>query len=189
MIFFDFRSVVGSGTLSRALRSHVEMRVHRHPIFLKYFARYFLLNEPPLSFYDSQLVEKDGARTDLLDIKTRTLTPFVDFARIMALSRGISETNTLGRLRALAENGYLPGDLYDQACRAYEYDLHLCFVHQLRTIESGENPVNYVHPGELSELEKKTLKFSFSVIERLMEFVRERLDVASSSRPPSGGKP
>jgi CBS domain-containing protein len=184
IIFFDFRSVVGAGTLARALRSHVEMRAHRYPLFLKFFTRYFLLNAPPISFYESQLVEKDGAKTDLLDIKTRTLTPFVDFARIMALFHGIGETNTLGRLRALAEDGYIPDDLYSDACHAYEYDLHLCFVHQLRTIESGEYPVNFTNPGDLTELERKTLKFSFSVIERLMDFARSELNISPNSRPP-----
>ncbi len=182
MTFFDFRSLVGEGVMARNLRSHVEMRSRRYPLFLKYFARYCLINVPPLSFYDDYLVEKDGAHTDLLDIKARALSPFVDFARIMALTHGIRETNTLERLRALVENSRIPEDIYTDACHAYEYDLHLCFVHQLRTIESGEPPEYFIHPRELSDLERKTLKFSFSVIEKLMEFLAKELNV-SARRP------
>lgn len=182
MIFFDFRSVVGRGRMARDIRRRLQMRSRRYPLFLKYFARYCLINVPPLSFYDDYLVEKDGAHTDLLDINARALSPFVDFARIMALSHGIGETNTLERLRALVENSSIPEDIYTDACHAYEYDLHLCFVHQLRTIENGEFPEYFIQPRELTELERKTLKFSFSVIEKLMEFLAKELNV-SARRP------
>ncbi|MCL4538523.1 MAG: hypothetical protein M1378_02805 [Bacteroidetes bacterium] len=146
---------------------------------MKYFIKYFLLNEPPVTFYADLVVEKDDAKIELLDLKTRTLTPFVEFARIMSLRYGISETNTLARLQQLADNGHIPMNLYADASQAYEFDVHLALVHQLRMVEAGRKPDNFISPTELSELERKTLQFSFSVIERLMAHVRREFQLTS----------
>jgi CBS domain-containing protein len=192
-IFFDFRPVAGNASLANDLKANVLGRTQRYPQFLKYFIKYFLLNEPPVTFYGDLVVEKDDAKIELLDLKTRTLTPFVEFARIMSLKYGIGETNTLERLRLLADNGHVPVDLYADASQAYEFDAHLALVHQLGMVEAGLKPDNFVSPAELSELERKTLQFSFSVIGRLMDHVKREFQLTSlrpggirSKRPGSG---
>jgi CBS domain-containing protein len=40
-------------------------------------------------------------------------------------------------------------------------------VHQLRQIEAGTVPDNYIDPADLSDLERRMLKDAFTVIERL----------------------
>jgi CBS domain-containing protein len=172
-IFFDFRPVAGDFSLAEELRGYMLARAQRFPQFLKYFVRYFLLNEPPVSFFADSVVEKDDAKLPTLDLKTRTLTPFVEFARIMALQHGIAETNTLARVKALASKGRIPFDLYADVSQAYEFDLHLKLVHQLTDVEAGRKSETIVRPADLSDLEKRTLKFSFSVIERMMAVVRK----------------
>lgn len=178
-IFFDFRAVAGSATLADDLRTNVLKRAGRYPQFLKYFIKYFLLNEPPVTFYADSVVEKDDAKVEMLDLKTRTLTPFVEFARIMSLRYAVTETNTLSRLQILADEGHIPLDLYADASQAYEFDVHLALVHQLKMVETGRKPDNFVLAAELSELERKTLQFSFSVIERLMALVRREFQLTS----------
>jgi signal-transduction protein with cAMP-binding, CBS, and nucleotidyltransferase domain len=42
-------------------------------------------------------------------------------------------------------------------------------------VEQGRKPKDFVHPGELTELERRTLKFSFSVIERMRELIRDAI--------------
>jgi CBS domain-containing protein len=187
-IFFDFRSVAGNGTLAQMLRTRVEMKANRHPRFLQYFVRYFLLNQPPLSFYANTVVEHDGSQSKELDLKTRTVTPFVDFARIMSLLHGIRETNTLSRLSGLADQGRLPAGLHADACRAFEYDLHLTLVHQLRMVETGREPNNLVQPADLSDLERRTLKSSFSVIDRLIDYLRNEFKLSPLDRAPVAGR-
>ena len=51
----------------------------------------------------------------MLDIKVRGLTPFVDFARTLALKYGVRETNTLDRLRILRTEEKIPPLLYAPA--------------------------------------------------------------------------
>ena len=50
-----------------------------------HLAKDCLTGKPPLSFFRNFIVEKDGEHKNRLDIKTRGLVPFVDFARVMAL--------------------------------------------------------------------------------------------------------
>lgn len=184
-IFFDFRAVHGDASLAESLRRYVIDAALEHPLFLKHFARYFLLNEPPVSFFEDRVVEKDGAQNDTLDLKTRGLTPFVDYARILALRHGVEETNTIERLRALTDRGIISEETFSDASQAYEFDLHLTLVHQLILTEGGYRPDTIVRPPDLSDLERKTLRFSFSVIERLVEHIRDEFGVKPLSETPS----
>ncbi|NJB68087.1 CBS domain-containing protein [Desulfobaculum xiamenense] len=179
-IFFDFRPGYGHTELGEALRRHVTAHASREGVFLRHLARDCLAARPPLSFFRSFIVEKDGEHKDTLDLKTRGLVPFVDFARLFALRHAIAETNTLDRLHLLAEGGHIAADLASEAAEAYEFLMQLRLVHQMRQIREGREPDNRVRPDALSELEKKTLKEAFTVISGLQGFIRDvfRLNVA-----------
>ncbi len=118
------------------------------------------------------MVEKDGQYSDALDVEGKALVFFVVFARAMALKHGICKTNTLERLRLLLERQHIPGDLGSELVEAYELLMHLRLVHQLHLIEDGHMPNNWINPGDLSDLEKQTLKEAFEVIRRLQAFAR-----------------
>ncbi len=166
-IFFDFRHGFGSEQLAVDLRDFVTSEIKNHSPLPYYLARQCVANRAPLSFFNNFIVEKDGEHKDQLDIKLRGLSPFVDFARVMALRFGIRETNTLERLRLLHINEKISKDLYESTVDAYELQMQLRVIHQLSQIEDGREPDNYIHPEELTDLEKQMLKDAFSVIERL----------------------
>ncbi len=171
-IFFDFRSVYGDADLGSSLRRRVTDRAQRHHAFLTHLAADCLLNWPPLSFFRNFIVEKDGEHKNRLDLKTRVLTPFVNFARLMALRYGIEETNTLDRLRIMAEKDRIPEEFYADAREAYEFQIQLSLVHQLEMVEAGLIPDSFIDPAELSDLERKTLKEAFSVIDRMLAHIK-----------------
>ncbi|HHK60765.1 MAG TPA: histidine kinase, partial [Desulfobacterales bacterium] len=171
-IFFDFRPRHGAFALADDLRRYLLSRIRRQEIFLLHLARECLTSKAPLSFFKNFIVEKDGAYRNRLDIKHRGIAPFVNFARVLALKHGVKETNTLARLKILAEEGQISNDLATQARHAYEFQMYLRIVHQLQQIDDGEEPDNYIDPSQLSDLEKRTLKEAFSTIERLQEALR-----------------
>jgi CBS domain-containing protein len=103
----------------------------------------------------------------MLDIKTRGICPFVDFARVLALRYGIRETNTLERLRLLMLGEKISKDLYHSAVEAYELQMQLRVIQQLGQIENGNDPDNFIRPAQLSDLEKRMLRDAFAVIERM----------------------
>ncbi|RUM91017.1 MAG: histidine kinase [Thermodesulfatator sp.] len=172
-IFFDFRPGFGKLNMGFRLREHLNRMTQRQEIFLLHLAKDCLESRPPLTFFKNFIVEKDGEHKNRLDIKTRGLVPFVDFARLMSLKFGIKETNTLGRLELLYQNEHISKELYSETVEAYEFQMQLRFVHQLQMMEAGKQPDNYINPRELTDLEKQTLKEAFAVIIRLQSIIKD----------------
>jgi CBS domain-containing protein len=176
-IFFDFRPEYGMNSLGEELRNHLALHAPKKSIFLLHLARDCIAARPPLTFFKSFVVEKDGQYKKRLDLKTQGLTPFVNFARLLALQHGIKETNTLARLDALATNDLLRKGLYLETRDAYEFQMQLRLVHQLHLIEANQAPNNYIDPAELSYLEKQTLKEAFAVIGHIQEYAKAEFRV------------
>ena len=86
------------------------------------------------------------------------------------MRHGVKETNTLARLETVAENDHIPKELYLETRDAYEFQMQLRLVNQLRMIEANLEPNNYIDPAELSYLEKQTLKEAFAVIGHIQEY-------------------
>jgi CBS domain-containing protein len=176
-IFFDFRPGYGTLKIAERLRDHISTEAPKKGIFLMHMAKDALTTKAPLSFFRHFIVEKDGRYKNRLDLKTRGLVPFVDFARVLALKYGIRETNTIARLEAIAAGDYIPRELYVETREAYEFQMQVRLVHQFRRLRAGLTPDNYIDPVDLSDSEKQTLKDAFAVINRLQSFVKEELKV------------
>lgn len=172
-IFFDFRAGYGERSLAEELRRYLAERSGRSSLFFLHLAKDCLEARPPLSFFRSFIVERDGEHRNQLDLKTKGLVPFVDFARLMALKNGIRESNTLDRLQLLAEENHIPRDLYTGAVEAYEFLMQLRLIHQMQMLEDNHSPNNHINPAELSALEKQTLKEAFEVVRRLQSSIRQ----------------
>ncbi len=177
-IFFDFRPGFGHPELGQKLRDHLAESAPKKGIFLMYLAKDCLQGRPPLSFFRNFIVEKDGEHKNRLDIKTRGLVPFVDFARVFSLKHGIKETNTMARIEALVAGEHISKEMGTETYEAYEFQMQLRLVHQLRMMENGETPHNYIDPGELSDLEKQTLKEAFAVVGRIQNYIKEEFSIS-----------
>ncbi|MDQ7782276.1 MAG: DUF294 nucleotidyltransferase-like domain-containing protein [Desulfomonilaceae bacterium] len=171
-IFFDFRPVYGEVDLGYALRRKVSRLAERQHSFLNHLAADCLHSWPPLSFFRNFIVEKNGEHKNRLDLKKRGLSPIVNFARLMALRYGIEETNTLDRMRIMAETERISGEFYADAGQAYEFQIQLNLVHQLEMVEAGLVPDSFIDPADLSDVERNTLKEAFSVIDRMLAHIK-----------------
>ena len=172
-IFFDFRPVFGFTPLGEELRDFVTPLAAREEIFLRHMAADCLRTRPPLTFFKSFMVEKDGAHKDMFDLKARGVLPLTEFGRVMALRHGIRELNTLDRFRRLAEAGHISAEFHAELRESYEFLMQLRITAQLRQLDQGREPTNYVNPARLTDLEKRTLKEAFAVIGRMQGFVKE----------------
>ncbi|MFP4316381.1 MAG: putative nucleotidyltransferase substrate binding domain-containing protein [Desulfovibrionales bacterium] len=172
-IFFDFRGGYGHKALSESLRDHVALKARRQDVFLRYLAQDCVAKRPPLSFFRNFIVDKNGEHKNTLDLKEKSMVQFVDFGRVLALKHGITETNTLERLRLLGEGQHISRDLSSDAMGAYEFIMQLRLVHQLDRVAKGLEANNNLNPAELSDLEKETLKEAFGVINRLHSHLKD----------------
>jgi CBS domain-containing protein len=178
LIFFDFKAGFGTTGLADELRAAVAETAKKSDLFLLWMAKSCLAARPPLTFFRNFIVEKDGEHKNTFDLKTKGLVFIVDFARLMSLKHGVTETNTLARLNLLKDNQYLPADLCNEISEAYEFLMHLRLIHQLQGLESAQDPDNHINPKDLSDLERQTLKEAFLVIGRLHDFLRRDFHLA-----------
>jgi CBS domain-containing protein len=173
-IFFDFRPAFGNADLAYSLREHLLGRTLAEKVFIHHLARDCQSARSPLSLLKKISVEKGGAHRGHIDLKTKGLTPFVDFARLMSLDNGLPATNTLERIQSLQDQAAISDEFAKKITESYEYQMQIRLIHQMGQIEKGESPDNYINPSVLSDIEYNTLKRAFKVIDEMQSFIENR---------------
>ncbi len=169
-VFFDFRPIFGRRALAHTLREAVGARAAATPRFLKQMSDNALRNRPPgAGVLDGMFGDGLGER---IDLKLHGTVPFVDAARIWSLAAGITDTDTAGRLRLLAERGRVPAADVEGWIDAFEFLQLLRLREQHRREGAGaaaaDNP-NEVQTASLSLLDRRILKESFRQARKLQQ--------------------
>ena len=76
-------------------------------------------------------------------------------------------------LRMLQDAGHISKDFYSELRGAYSFLMQVRLVHQLKMMEQDQTPNNRINPGDLTDLEKRTLKEAFSVIGDMQSLIKE----------------
>jgi CBS domain-containing protein len=166
-IFFDFRAIYGERAPVEELQGWVAERVPVNATFLRQMAENALRNRPPLGLVRDFVVASGGEYPDTIDLKLNGTMPFVDGARLLALSNRLAETSTLGRFRAVVKAGALQEKEADAWCDAYAFiQLLRMRAHQLQ--ESRGLPLdNHINPDSLNDLDRRILKEAFRQARKL----------------------
>jgi CBS domain-containing protein len=178
--FLDFRSVSGDKTLERELKSHVLQLIMETPSFLKSLAENIVSIPIPLGFFKNFIVEKSGKHKDTLNLKMYGLVPLITCIKLLALSQGQEQTNTLERISALTEAKLFTSDQREMLEQAFETFLTLKIRNNLNEMEQGKEMGNYINPAELSTRQKQLLKESFGTVSQLQKTTRSILKVQES---------
>jgi len=171
---FDFRPMYGDLALGEALRDSLIGLLKDNKVFLGYIANLAIKNQPPIGFFKSFVVEKDGAHKDELNLKVKGLAPLVDIVRLFALERGARETSTLERVEALRQTHTIVREYADDFEQAFEFIMLLRIHHQYSAIVRGGAPNNFINPNKLSSLEKRSIKEAFTLIDKMQDLIIER---------------
>jgi len=126
-----------------------------------------LRNRPPLGLVRDFITSSNSDHQEVLDLKVNGLTPFVDGARILALGHGIEDTNTISRLRTLAERHALEQREVDALVEAYTYIQLLRIRHQEARRGAGLSGNNLIEPDSLNDLDRRILKEAFRQARKL----------------------
>ena len=162
-IFFDFRALHGAEHLGVALRDWLTQEASKNTRFLHQMAVNALRNRPPLGLV-RDFVTGDG---NTLDLKLNGITPFIDAARIYCLAHGISETNTLLRLKAMAEPLNIKEQDSEAYCDAFLFIQLLRLRHHHEQCKRGETLTNKIDPDSLNDLDRRILKEAFRQARKL----------------------
>ncbi len=161
-IFFDFRPLIGEELLAVELRAWLVAYARNAPRFLHQMAANALRNRPPLGLVRDFVVTSDsGEHPATLDLKLNGTTPFVDAARIFALTVGSDASGTAARLRAAA------GPLNIATTEVEAWISSFFFLQLLRLRRqheenlAGETMDNHINPDQLNDLDRRILKESF----------------------------
>jgi CBS domain-containing protein len=172
--FFDFRPLHGENSLAEDLRTYLIGTVKDQKTFLGHLANMAIKNSPPIGFFKSFVVEKDGEHKNELNLKVKGVAPLVDIIRLFALESGIRETSTLERIAALRASHTIIRAYADEFERAFEFIMLLRIHHQFSQLSAGGAPVNFINPNRLSNLEKKSIKDAFYLITMVQGLIIER---------------
>ncbi|MBP8262186.1 MAG: cyclic nucleotide-binding protein, partial [Pseudomonas sp.] len=146
----------------------------RTPHFLASMARNALNRTPPLGFFRTFVMEKDGRQKNIINLKGRGTAPLTDLIRVHALACGSTAQNSLARLEALAQAQWLQPQVLEQLRYAFEFLSLVRIRHQARALEAGQPPDNYIEPEHISAHERHNLKEAFQVISHAQKFLRFR---------------
>ena len=152
-IFFDFRPGYGDLSLGQELRAHLNEILSGQELFFRFLAQDCLKTPAALNFFRQFVTEKSGQYKNRVDLKTKGITPFVDFARLTALRAKVNETNTLERLQQAGDLGGMSEELQMKAMQSFEFQMQLRLVHQWQIARGGpgtgqlHRPQPVVGPG------------------------------------------
>jgi CBS domain-containing protein len=162
-IFFDFRPLYGASHLAEELRKWLQAAAPKNTRFLHQLAVNALRNRPPLGMVRDFVTGEDHT----IDLKLNGITPFVDAARIYSLAVGGAQTNTLQRLREIAEPLNISTRDVDAYCEAFRFiQLLRLRLHHTQN-ERGETLTNRVDPDTLNNLDRRILKEAFRQARKL----------------------
>ncbi len=166
-ILFDYRALYGEFSLAEELRDYLNGTLKEHELFLKRLADTALLRRPPLGFFRTFAVEKNGEHRDELDLKLKCIAPFIDIVRLYALEKGVRETSTLERIGALKEGHGVVAEFGPEMAELLDFLMLLRIHHQYEQLTNGKNVDNFINPDNLTNLEKRTLKEACQIIARM----------------------
>lgn len=170
-VFLDYRPVAGDASLARELTRFLYEEIARTEIFLARMAENALSTPPPLSFFRSFMVERNGEHRNEFDLKVRAMIPLADAARVLSLDHQLAgETGTIRRFQRLAalETGHR--EMYEEAALAYEILLKTRARFGLKKRDGGR----FVDPEALNKLERQTLRNIFAAVKELQDILRVR---------------
>jgi len=174
-IFFDFRALAGDASLASGLRTHVTGRAASNRRFLKQMSDNAQRNGPPPSWTGNLLDKLFAGDATSVDLKLNGTAPFVDGARLLALTHRIPVTGTAERLEALAQAGVAPVGEVRGWIDSFQ------FLQSLRLRVQHERRAPLDHPNRLdtralSDIDRRILKEAFRQARKLQQ--RLALDFA-----------
>lgn len=173
-IFFDFRPLMGDERLTDELSEFLFSLSEDSPLFLRLLTKNALDIEPPIGVFRDFVTEESGEYKGAIDLKKMGVRLFVDAARIMSLSTGVAQSNTVSRLKQAGPKVGMTEEEVNAIIQGFYFIQFIRLRHQHESSESEQTVGNYVFPDRLNDLDRKILKESFKQAKRLQ--LRLKLD-------------
>ncbi|MGY5538120.1 DUF294 nucleotidyltransferase-like domain-containing protein [Vibrio brasiliensis] len=179
-IFFDLDGVYGRLKWAEQLSGFIVRRARRNNRFLACLARNAMNRTPPLGFFKSFVMEKDGQHKNSINLKRRGTAPLADLIRVHALAVGSRSKNSFERLDDIHEAGILPKGKARDLRDALEFISIVRIRHQALDVENEIEPDNNIEPENLSDFERRNLKDAFQILSNAQNFLKFRYQASNN---------
>ncbi len=177
-IFFDYSSVYGNDKLTEALTDHIYNTLETSSLFFKLLGSDAIKSPSPLGFFKQFVVEKNGDKKDLFNIKSRAIMPLVDAARLLVLNSRIKGiNNTSERFEKMAEIEPNNKELF-QSC-SYAFKALTKFKTKQGILHN--NSGKFIDLETLTKEEQLKLRRCFKPINEIQETLEIRFDLKNFS--------
>jgi CBS domain-containing protein len=170
-ILYDAAPVTGDPALLAELKRYLFELIGEDQAFCARFAKAIESFDVPLGIFSNLIVER-GEHSSGLDLKKGGIFPIVHGVRALALERRLSVTNTVERIRQIAEAGILDQAFATDLIEAFGFLLGLRLQARLHKLRLEQPLDNLLDPQELSKFERDLLKDSLVIVNRFKELVR-----------------
>ncbi|MBP8626754.1 MAG: hypothetical protein KBI10_08715 [Syntrophorhabdales bacterium] len=179
IILTDARLIKGKRILFDELMKYFFKFLMENKHIMKEFIKTAVIMPTALTFFGNFKTEKTGEFKDKFNIKLTGWSPLILSVRMLALSNGIYETNTLKRIKILKDMGVLKKELFNELIDAYLTFVRFRIINQINIKHNvgGEklsNP-NYISPGMLGPDEKEKIRKAMKTVETLQKYIQELL--------------
>ena len=181
-IFFDLDAVYGENPFVEQLQDLVASRAAQSPLFLAAMARNALNRTPPLGFFRTFVMEKDGKHNNSINLKRRGTAPMTDLIRVHALACGSRAQNSFARLDDIDRTQLLAPGVNQKLRYALEFLSMSRIRHHVIDIEQEREADNNIEPENVSDTERHNLKDAFQVLSNAQKFLKFRYPMPSRSR-------
>lgn len=185
-IFFDLDAVYGENVFVEQLQDLVADQAPKSALFIAAMARNALNRTPPLGFFRTFVMEKDGKQNNSINLKRRGTAPLTDLIRVHALACGSCAQNSFARLDDIDRTQLLAQGVSDKLRYALEFLSMARIHHQVIDLQHERIPDNNIEPENVSDTERHTLKDAFQVLSNAQKFLKFRYPIPASGarRPP-----
>jgi len=180
LIAADGRAIWGDTELANRLRSRYFGDWLNHPVIERRMLENTLHHKVLVGVFGQLLTERYGENAGGLDIKYGAYIPMVNAFRLMAMRAGIRETNTLRRIEALLEAGWLNSSEAEEAKEAFLLFLKLRLFTSMtkkdgRIVGTGKLPASRLTKEMIGPL-KKALKIGKDIQRKVQKELPIRPD-------------
>ena len=180
-IFFDLDAVYGENPFVEQLQDQVAEQAPQSKLFLAAMARNALNRTPPLGFFRTFVMEKDGKHNNSINLKRRGTAPLTDLIRVHALACGSRAQNSFERLDDIDRTQLLAPGVSDKLRHALEFLTMSRIRHQVIDIQHERTPDNNIEPENVSDSERHTLKDAFQVLSNAQKFLKFRYPLPAAA--------
>jgi len=163
-IAFDFRRIEGPLDVEPALQAVMATAPRQYPQFMRHLTHRALDRKPPTGFLRNLVVEAKGDHAGRFDIKRGGVAIVANIARAYSVAAGGSEKGTLDRFRAVEVSGQMTADRREAVEEAFRLLWQIRLQHQVRQVENGETPDDFVDPAHLGPIARLGLKEAFRIV-------------------------